>query len=176
MYKGTICAPYIQDNVHVFVERGVRKSQTFMEEKLTFGYQYMSPNLSKSCSPAALPLWCYHHFPPCTLVNSKRQAKPICKSECERIERQDCKKEYDEKKKADKAEKKTSSQNSEDDLFPDCKLLPNENPFQSTTCVSIKRHVTSLQTGKSFLVSHQFFRGNATANETEPEKIYHMQK
>ena len=152
MYEGTICTPYVQDNVHVFVERGVGKSQAFIEAKLTFGYQHMSANLSKSCSPAALPLWCHHHFPPCTLVNFKLKTKPICRSECERIESQECKKEYDEKG--------ASFRSSENELFPNCKLLPRENPFQSTTCVSIRRHVTTLQTGKSFLVNYQFFRGD----------------
>lgn len=140
MYRGTICAPYIQDNIPIFVEDGIKKSQDFIETKLKFGYQHMIANLSKACRPAALPLWCHHHFPTCSVVNSIAEPKSICKSECGLIESQYCKVEYDGTRKA-------SYQPSEDDLFPDCKSLPSEGPLQMN-CVSIKRHVTTLQSGK----------------------------
>lgn len=134
MYKGEICAPYIQDNVLIFVEEAVEKQQVFIEKTLKFGYAAMKPNLTKSCGSAALPLWCHHHFPQCSLVNSKGEPKSICKSECNRIQSKECKAEYNERKKA---------QSSDGDLFPDCNLLPDEDPLQKN-CVSIKRYVPSI--------------------------------
>ena len=142
MYRGTICASYIQDNVLIFVEKGTENSQEFIETKLKFGYQHMVSNFSKSCRPLALPLWCYHNFPACTVVNSKAEPKPICKSECNLIQSSYCKVEYDG----------PASRNFEDDLFPDCKRLPNEDPSQMN-CVSLKRHVTSLTPGKFLIYS-----------------------
>ena len=152
MYKGTRCRPYIQDNVLIFVDRGRQKSQEFIEMKLQFGYDHMFENLTKSCKSAALPLWCHHHFPQCSVANAKAEPKSLCKSECNIIQSDDCKAEYDETKQE-------SSQSSEDDLFPNCKLLPSEDPLQSN-CVSIKRYVPSLRTGKYlYLVYSSLLRG-----------------
>ena len=156
MYKGTICAPYIQDNVLIFVEDGGEKRQLFIEQKLKFGYDVMSPNLTKSCLSTALPLWCHHHFPQCSLVNSKAEPKSICKSECNLIQSKDCKAEYNIRGKA---------QSSEDDLFPDCQKLPDEDPLQ-TNCVSIKRHVMSLQPGDYFVQCDYCHIGRTTLFET----------
>ena len=118
------------------MENGPQKNQDFIETKLTIGYKYMSANLTKSCRPLALPLWCHHHFPTCSVVNSKAEPKPICRSDCNLIQNHYCKALYNETRK-------TSLQSSEDDLFPQCKLLPKENPSR-TNCVSIK----SVQPGK----------------------------
>lgn len=106
------------------------KSQDFIEVKLKFGFEKMKANMTKSCQSVALPLWCNYHFPACNIADSKTQPKSICRSDCQIIEKKSCKDEYKQRK------------SSEDDLFPDCNLLPNdvENRSQKN-CISIKQHM-----------------------------------
>ena len=134
-YRGTICSPYISTLIFVDTQK-TENSQQFIEQKLSFGYSAIRPNLSDSCKP--LPLWCHQNFPECTIINSKAEPKRVCKVDCELITEKDCKTEYSLSRQ---------SQSNGDDLFPDCSILPKK--ATNGNCISLSsRHLPDLP-GKS---------------------------
>lgn len=115
-----------------------------------------SSDISPACKDLATKLACFHNFPPCD-PNSPKKPSPLllCQADCDEVEKNICKKEYQLAKA--------------NDLIGDGKLLPNCKPLPTSKCIPVMGENSQNEPNPTHWCYHgsgKFYRGTQVVTES----------
>lgn len=122
-YLGSTCANFIKNNTIYVTPLLVQRD---LEEQLTAAFVAIVDNLTQECQEYAIPSLCFFAFPQCDeSVKGEPQRRKLCRDECEILEMDICKLEYERAKLHPRV------------ILPDCSSLPVAGSKASENCMRV---------------------------------------
>ncbi|XP_072173224.1 inactive tyrosine-protein kinase transmembrane receptor ROR1-like [Diadema setosum] len=118
-YGGMTCSNFIA-NHSIYVTDFLE--QRDIEEQLTQAFVLIAHHLTKSCREYAIPSLCFFAFPFCDETSPEPRSRELCRDECEILEQDICKEEYQIAKEYPRV------------ILPDCSRLPPVGSNASANC------------------------------------------
>lgn len=122
-YNGYTCANFIRNN-SIYVTDFL--AQRDIEERLTQAFLFISNDLSPQCQEFAIPSLCFFAFPFCDDTRQEPRGRELCRDECEILEQDICKTEYQIAKDYPGV------------ILPDCSMLPPVGTNASANCIRME--------------------------------------
>lgn len=112
-------------------------AQGELEKQLTTAFLAIVDNLTQECQNYAIPSLCFFAFPQCDkLPNGVPQRRQLCRDECEILEMDICKTEYERAKLHPRV------------ILPDCSYLPVAGSRASENCMRVDIPTVEKITGR----------------------------
>ncbi|XP_071851463.1 inactive tyrosine-protein kinase transmembrane receptor ROR1-like isoform X3 [Apostichopus japonicus] len=122
-YLGSTCANFLKNNT-IYMTSLLAQGE--LEKQLTTAFLAIVDNLTQECQNYAIPSLCFFAFPQCDkLPNGVPQRRQLCRDECEILEMDICKTEYERAKLHPRV------------ILPDCSYLPVAGSRASENCMRV---------------------------------------
>ena len=134
LYNGNTCSNFIS-NHSIYVTDFL--AQQLIEERLTQAFLLIGHNLRPECQKFAIPSLCFFAFPFCDDTGAEPRGRELCRDECEILEQDVCKEEYQIAKDYPGV------------ILPDCSRLPPIGSNASANCIRIGIPNVTTVTGRN---------------------------
>ncbi|XP_792459.2 inactive tyrosine-protein kinase transmembrane receptor ROR1 isoform X1 [Strongylocentrotus purpuratus] len=121
-YRGMTCSNFIS-NHSIYVTDF--QAQKLIDERLTQAFLLMARDLSPQCQQYAIPSLCFFAFPFCDETRQEPRGRELCRDECEILEQDICKTEYQIAKEMPNV------------ILPDCSRLPAIGTNANANCIRV---------------------------------------
>lgn len=101
------------------------QAQKLIDERLTQAFLLMARDLSPQCQQYAIPSLCFFAFPFCDETRQEPRGRELCRDECEILEQDICKTEYQIAKEMPNV------------ILPDCSRLPAIGTNANANCIRV---------------------------------------